>query len=84
MLQSFLGTGLAFRAGRLDEATASYTATLGWCAEDPIAHLNLGNLAWQRADARAAAFHYRAYLQAAEDGPAAPLALERLRRMNVQ
>ncbi len=76
--------GLAFRAGRLEEATASYTSALGWCPDDPIAHLNLANLAWERAEVRKAAFHYREYLRVAEDGPASPIARERLRRMAVE
>jgi Flp pilus assembly protein TadD len=78
-----LGT-LASRAGDLEAAASRYASTLRACPRDPQAHLNLANLAFGQADVRKAAYHYREYLLVAEDGPAAPLARERLARMGLE
>ncbi len=73
---------LDFRADRLTAAETGYASALAWCNDDPIPHLNLANIAWRRADLRKAAFHYREYLRVAGNGPAAPLARQRLAEMN--
>ncbi|MDP2304865.1 MAG: tetratricopeptide repeat protein [Pseudomonadota bacterium] len=78
-----LGT-LASRAGELEAAASRYASTLRACPDDAHAHINLANLAFGQADMRKAAFHYREYLRVAEDGPAAPLARERLARMGLE
>lgn len=78
-----LGT-LASRAGNLEGAASRYASTLRTCPNDAHAHLNLANLAFGQADMRKAAFHYREYLRVAEDGPAAPLARDRLAAMGLE
>jgi tetratricopeptide (TPR) repeat protein len=74
---------LALRQGRTPEAVRWYTASLARCEDDPIAHLSLAGIAYDRGQAREAAWHYRQYLQIAPMGPGAKIAEDRLRRLAV-
>jgi Tfp pilus assembly protein PilF len=53
---------LAARSGDRLQAMNEYNSALHWCAGDPVALVNLGDLFWERGDTQSARSYYARYL----------------------
>jgi len=71
---------LAARAGDRRRAMDEYASAFRWCPDDPVALAGLGDLCWERGDARLAVKYYRRYLEVLPDGAEAARLAARVAR----